>query len=84
MLFFVDTEHRRIVKDRMFVSFRRANNFKDILVWAKVYQPTYEQAERVLSNAMAGEAVKFCALIVEGGTFKHSNDSRSFMISPGA
>ena len=37
---FVDNEHRHIFNDRIFVSFRRAKNFKETLVRAKVYQLT--------------------------------------------
>ena len=56
-------EHRRIVKVKIFALFTGAKNFKDTSVRAKVYQPTEEQAERALSNAMAEEAVEFVYLL---------------------
>ena len=65
---FVDTERQQLFKGKIFVSFRRAKNFKDTLVRAKVYQPNCQ----------------ICALIVEGETFRNLNDSRSFTISSGA
>ena len=81
---FVDNEHRRVFKDRIFVSFRRAKNFKDTLVRAKVYQLTDEQAEKGTFKCNGRRSCQICALIVEGETFQNSNDSRSFTISSGA
>ena len=81
---FVDNEHRRIFKDRIFVSFRRAKNFKDTLVRAKVYQLTDEQAEKGTFKCNGRRSCQICALIVEGETFQNSNHSLSFTISSGA
>ena len=81
---FVDNEHRRIFKDMIFVSFRRAKNIKDTLVRAKVYQPTDEQAEKGTFKCNGRRSCQICALIVEGEAFQNSNESRSFTISSGA
>ena len=81
---FVDTEHQQLFKEKNFVSFRRAKNFKDTLVRAKVYQPTDEQAEKGTFKCNGRRSCQICALIVEGGTFRNFNDSRSFTISSGA
>ena len=78
------TEHQQLLKDAIFVSFRRAKNFKDTLVRAKVYQPTYEQAEKGTFKCNGRTSCQICALIVEGETFRNFNDSRSFTISSGA
>ena len=81
---FVGTEQQQLFKDKIFVSFRRAKNFKDTLVRAKFYQPTYEQAEKGTFKCNCRRSCQICALIVEGETFRNFNDSRSFTISTGA
>ena len=67
---FVDTEHQKLFKEKIFVSFRRAKNFKDTLVRAKVYQPTDEQAEKGTFKCNGRRSCQICALIVEGGHFR--------------
>ena len=57
---FVDNEHRRIFKDRIFASFRRAKNFKDTLVRAKVYQLTDEKAEKGTFNQWQEKLSNLC------------------------
>ena len=50
----------------------------------KFTQPTDEQAEKGTFKCNGRRSCQICALIVEGGTFRNFNDSRSFTISSGA
>ena len=64
----VDREHRRIFREKFFVLFRRAKNFKDNLVWAKL-QPVNAELVEKRTHKCNGRRCPICPMIQEGSIF---------------
>ena len=71
----VDREHRRVFFGKLFVSFRRAKNFKDTLVWAKL-QPENEELVEKGTHKCNGRRCQICPMMQEGSMFYDADDSR--------
>ena len=79
----VDREHRRIFSGKLFVSFRRAKNFKDTLVRAKL-QPENEELVEKGTHKCNGRRCQICPIMQEGSMFYNADDSRYFRNFSGA
>ena len=65
----VDTEHKNVFKDKIFVSFRRAKNLKDKLVRAKLPDLDEELMEKGTFRCNGRKSCQICPLMREGDTF---------------
>ena len=79
----VDREHRRVFSGKLFVSFRRAKNFKDTLVRAKL-QPENEELVEKGTHKCNGRRCQICPMMQEGSMFYNADDSRFFRNFSGA
>ena len=71
----VDREHRRIFSGKLFVSFRRAKNFKDTLVRAKL-QPVNEELVEKGADKCNGRRCQICPMMQEESISYNAEDSR--------
>ena len=79
----VDREHRRVFSGKLFVSFRKAKNFKDTLVRAKL-QPENEELVEKGTHKCNGRRCQICPMMQEGSMFYNADDSRFFRNFSGA
>ena len=66
----VDKGHEALFKDKIFVTFRRANNFNDILVRAKLPSIDEELMEKGTFRCNGRRSYQICPLMREGDTFQ--------------
>ena len=77
-LLLVDNEHKKVFKDSVFISFRRAKNLKDKLVRAKLPTIDEELMEKGTFRCNGRRSCQICPLMREGDTFYNFDSTRSF------
>ena len=75
-------EHRNLFKDKIFVSFSKANSLKNNFVREKL-QPLDEELMERGTFTCNGRNCQICPLIRERDTFANANDARTFKIFSG-
>ena len=74
----VDKDYEAVFKDKIFVTFRRANSLKDKLVRAKLPSIDEELMEKGTFRCNGRRSCQICPLMREGDTFHNFDSTRSF------
>ena len=71
----MDREHRSTFSGKLFASFRRAKNFKDTLLRAKL-QPVNEELVEKATHKCNGRRCQICPMMQKGSIFYNGEDFR--------
>ena len=80
----VDQKHKELFQNKVFLSFRKAKNLKDQLVWAKLPEVDGGSLSvRGCYKCNGRKRCQICGLIQEGDSFQNPDENRSFNIFSG-